>query len=419
MRVKRVFAFFIIFFSFLAPLHSQPSLLTQSDVKKVMGQLFELHIDKKEVSTQLIGRSLKIYINSFDPNHAYLLAEEIKPYLEPNDRFLKAALQDYQRDQFTSYFSLNNSIQNSIYRARGWRKEWEANPAKILHDALAYRPPLSQPTSFPATQQELKQRHYHQFLQVVAFQYHQLPPGSVEGKEDRLISLCEKQISNLENSYLGIDDQGKPLSQKEKDHQTILHVLKAMAHSLDSHTAYYSPEEAFAMKVQLEKGMCGIGVVLHEGIEGVVIADVIKGGPADKGGLIQAGDTIVEVDGESVRDYSFHKVLDLLRGNEGSKTKLGLMRSKRGGKEFLHVDLVRAKMTLDDKRVDVSWEPFGDGVIGKITLYSFYEGDDGISSEKDIRKAIEDLRAQGPLYGLVLDMRENSGGFLSQAVPLL
>src|SRR3984957_11805724 len=92
------------------------------------------------------------------------------------------------------------------------------------------------------------------------------------------------------------------------------------------------------------------------------------------------------------------------------------MRIKKERHEFLRVELVRAKMTLDDKRVDVSTEPFGDGIIGKITLYSFYEGEDGISSEKDIRKAIEDLRAQGPLYGLVLDMRENSGGFLSQAV---
>jgi carboxyl-terminal processing protease len=84
----------------------------------------------------------------------------------------------------------------------------------------------------------------------------------------------------------------------------------------------------------------------------------------------------------------------------------------------LRVELTRAKITLADKRVDISSEPFGDGVIGKITLHSFYEGDDGLSSEKDLKKAIDQLSEQGPLHGLVLDMRENSGGFLSQAVKV-
>ncbi len=84
----------------------------------------------------------------------------------------------------------------------------------------------------------------------------------------------------------------------------------------------------------------------------------------------------------------------------------------------MNVELTRSKIVLDDKRVDVEAEPFGDGIIGKITLYSFYEGDNGLSSEKDLKKAIDDLRSQGTLYGLVLDMRENSGGFLSQAVKV-
>jgi carboxyl-terminal processing protease len=82
------------------------------------------------------------------------------------------------------------------------------------------------------------------------------------------------------------------------------------------------------------------------------------------------------------------------------------------------VELVRSKMTLPDQRVDVQAEPFGDGVIGKITLHSFYEGDDGISSEKDVKKAIDQLRELGPLYGLVLDMRDNTGGFLSQSIKV-
>src|SRR5262249_23258413 len=152
-------------------------------------------------------------------------------------------------------------------------------------------------------------------------------------------------------------------------------------------------------------------------------------------GMIQKGDTIVEVDGNQIEGISFHRVLEVMKGKEGSKTILGIMRPPsssqaghqadhqagqvdRAQPEFKRVELTRAKITLEDKRVDATSEPFGEGRIGKITLHSFYEGSDGISSEKDLKKAIDQLKTEGPLYGLILDMRENSGGFLTQAVKV-
>ncbi len=126
----------------------------------------------------------------------------------------------------------------------------------------------------------------------------------------------------VENAYLGLDDQERPLSQEKLEHKMVLRTLKAMSQSLDAHTTYYSPEEALALKVQLEKGMCGIGVVLREGIEGITIQDMIKGGPAEKCGKLKVGDTIVEVDGIPVQEYSFQHVLEIMRWNEGSKTGL-------------------------------------------------------------------------------------------------
>ncbi len=89
-----------------------------------------------------------------------------------------------------------------------------------------------------------------------------------------------------------------------------------------------------------------------------MIAEILKGSPAEKTGKLKVGDTIVEIDGTSVRDYSFRKILDILRGAEGSKAVLGVMRApKKENIEFIRVELVRAKMTLDDKRVEVSYEP--------------------------------------------------------------
>src|SRR3990167_9954707 len=71
---------------------------------------------------------------------------------------------------------------------------------------------------------------------------------------------------------------------------------------------------------------------------------------------------------------------------------------------------------MNEEKIQVSNEKMGHGIIGKIALHSFYESHDGASSEKDIREAIRSFKQKGELLGLVLDLRENSGGFLSQAV---
>lgn len=419
MKGRRFFLFFIFSLSsFCTSLFGNSFLLDVTDVRKVMDELFEYHIDKKEISTLILERSLKVYIDQFDVRKSYVQANEVDPFLHPKKAFLQVMLKDYKAESFSTYFALNERLQASIYRAREWRQEWERNPRALVEDAQKLKiGELVEEKEFPATLDGLKNNHYREFLKLIRYHVEDLDKEKLEGKEARIVALCEKQLSLSENPYLGRNDEGYGISVKEQQHQVILRTLKALSNSLDAHTAYYSPEEAHAMKVQLEKGMCGIGVVLHEDIHGVKVADVIKGGPAESQGILHVGDHIIEVDGLAIKDCSFHKVLEVLRGEEGTKTILGVIRDQpQSAEEFVRVEITRAKMTIDDKRVDISYEPFGDGVIGKITLYSFYEGEDGISSEKDLRKAIEYLQKQGPLYGLVLDMRNNSGGFLSQAV---
>ena len=410
MRIRHLLFTFLFCPLFLI---ASSTKLTTYDVKKVMDQLFEYHIEQKEMSPLIIERSFKVYLNQFDPYFAYLFQNEVDGYLKPSESLLKGALANYEKERFDHFFLLNENIEKGILRARNWRREWELNPKQLIETAKNWKNKTLDHKAFAKNLNECKDRHYEMLVLLVKLHLNEAKGSFTDYKERRLIQLCEKQLVAIENKYLGLSEEGKPLPSQEKEHLVILRMLKAFAHSLDAHTAYYSPEEAYAMKVQLEKGMSGIGVVLHEGIEGIEISEVVKGGPAEKAGLLN-GDTIVEVDGKEVRDFSFHKVLEILRGKEGTQANIGVL--KKDNQEFVRVSVTREKIIIDDKRVSVSKEPFGDGFIGKITLYSFYEGDDGISSEKDLRKAIEALKEEGPLYGLVLDLRDNSGGFLSQAV---
>ncbi len=406
-----IFAILLIF-----PLTAKDTLLNSNDVRKVMDQLFDYHIDRTEINTDVVKRSLKIYLTHFDGGCAYLASDEVKPYLNPSEHLAQTVIREYQSDRYTTYFALNRTIEQSIIRAREWRAYWEEDPAKLVREAQKIKLDAPQSESkFISSRKELRNRHYQRFLRLIALHMDELKYSSYDGVEAKLVGLCEKQLTVSENRYLGIDEEGRYVSEQEKEHHIVLRTLKALAYSLDAHTAYFSPEEAYAMKVQLEKGMCGIGVVLREGIDGITIHEILKGGPADSCGKLQAGDTIVEVDGKPIQEASFHHVLEIMRGKEGTRMSLGIVRK---GDDSFHVDLKRKKIAIEDKRVDISSEPFGDGLIGKITLHSFYEGEDGVSSERDLKAAIAKLRKEGQLHGLVLDMRDNSGGFLSQAIKV-
>ncbi|MCH9611371.1 MAG: hypothetical protein SP1CHLAM42_14590 [Chlamydiales bacterium] len=396
------------------PLVASPRTLTSSDVQPVMQRLFHYHIEKKEMSELIAQRSLKIYVKHFDPTFAYLYEDEATAYMRPSGQLLEVVVEGYQREDFATYFQLNSTIEISIKRAQGWRRVWQKDPVALVKEAKSVSLSSKLPKEYARSETELQQRHKDRMLKLIAFTMADVGEKECRGKEDRLIALIERQLQASENRYLGIDDEGVVLSAEGKEHQIIQRTIKSFAYSLDAHTAYFSPDEAYAMKVQLQKGMCGIGVVLREGIEGVTIHDILKGGPASKEGSIQTGDAIIEVNGENVREANFKHVLDVMRGKAGSHMTLGIQRNN----QLFHVELVREQISIDDKRVDVEAEPYGDGYIGRIKLHSFYDGESGINSEKDLREAIDSLKAKGPLEGIVLDLRDNTGGFLTQAVKV-
>ena len=73
---------------------------------------------------------------------------------------------------------------------------------------------------------------------------------------------------------------------------------------------------------------------------------------------------------------------------------------------------------VEDERLSYTYEPVADGIIGKIDLPGFYDNGGSLSVERDLRNALRDLKSKGTLKGLVLDMRQNTGGFLNQAVKV-
>ncbi len=406
--LKTILASSILFF-ILSSL-SGAFQLKRPDVKEAMEEMLAYHVEHKEFSPFLAKRSLKVYIQQFDSEKLYLLSSEVRPFVDPSNSQLKGIVQKYHQGDLSEYAALNQLIQKSIARAREHRQEIEREliqsdeiPTLSLDDSYA---------DYARSDAELKMRIKKQLSQILAIEkrHGTLRQWNPQQRQ-KLFDLWERRFARLENTYLP--------SAAATEHYLCMHVLKAMAKSLDAHSSYFSPEEAYEMRASLEKQFEGIGVVLREGIDGVAIHDMIKGGPAERSGKIHRGDLLTEIDGSSVEGSSYDDVLKRLQGSGSGKIELGFRRfSKEDTLEFYRVTLKREKIVMQDDRVQYAKEPYGDGFIGKIHLPSFYESTGSSSCEADLRLALRELKKEGKLNGLVLDMRGNSGGFLTQAVKV-
>lgn len=403
--------------------------LKVADIHKVMKEMFQQHVDKKEISANLVRNSFKIYIDQFDPIRIYLLDEEVRPYLQLTDAQVAEILEQYKNNDLSAYKRLNELIQKSIVRARKYRKEIEANkshlfPASRVHDKTKHEDwrDADLHRLFPKNAQELQNRIKQDIVEFIQNELRRYGE-QVMKNESQTLDIYEKNVRQVEDDYLFTDEAGLPLSSTDQENLFVLHVLKALAGSLDAHTKFLSNTEAYDMKVRLQKGFQGIGVNLREGEDGsAIVSGFVEGSSAAKSNEIKIGDRILEIDGHSTAKESFEKVLDLMRDSNAATTALTLKRTvEENGKQvekIFHVTLKREAIAVNEGRVETNYETVGNGIIGIITLHSFYQGDNNVSSDSDVRAAIENLDKKGNLRGLILDLRDNTGGFLTQAVKV-
>ncbi len=179
--------------------------------------------------------------------------------------------------------------------------------------------------------------------------------------------------------------------------------LSGMVSSLDPFSAFFPPDKykEFMEETEGEFGGVGIEISLEKG-RPVVVAP-IEGTPAFKAGL-RAGDIILAVDGEDTFGKSLLEIVKKIRGKPGTKVRLTIMR--RGLDKPITVEITRAVIKIES----VKYVKHGDIGYVKLTQFQHY-------TSRDLRKALKDLFSQG-VKGLVIDLRNNPGGLLSEAVKV-
>ncbi len=383
---------------------SERMQLEMADVRNSMEEMFSYHVETKEITSLLVKRAFKIYLEQFDPQKIYLTQSEAKPFLELTSTQIEKIIDHYFADEYPEFTTLNKTIVKSIERQKKWREEFYSDfmrQGESLQDESS-----DNLAHYVQNPDGLRKRIRTQLLRLFK---NENRSNSADfwtlDKRQKVCELYEKRFEHFEKSYL---------PSMRNDHYFAMHILKAMAKGLDAHTDFFTPEEALEIRSSLEKQFEGIGVVLREGLDGIEIVDLIKGGPAARSGQIQAGDFLTEIDGRSLVSASYHDALELLKGNGNKHVTLGLKRKDA----LVQVELKREKVLLEDERLTVSSEPYADGIIGKLNLSSFYETPGSTSCEIDLREALRNLKKKGKVLGVVLDLRNNLGGFLNQAVKV-
>jgi carboxyl-terminal processing protease len=180
--------------------------------------------------------------------------------------------------------------------------------------------------------------------------------------------------------------------------------IEGMVKSLDGNSAFMPPHEFREMQEETRGSFGGIGIRIGVEDGQVVIVEPMDGTPAFKAGL-KEGDRIVKIDGQPTEGLTVQEAVRRMRGPVGSRLVLGIVR--RGGVEPEDVSLTRAKIELKTVESELL-----DGRIGYVKVRGFHE-----TTLQELEKGLNRLTQQ-KMEGLVLDLRNNPGGLLSQSVKV-
>jgi carboxyl-terminal processing protease len=217
---------------------------------------------------------------------------------------------------------------------------------------------------------------------------------------------------------------------KQQDMYT--NYLNSFGHALDAHTSYFSADILEDFEISMRLSLQGIGATLTNEDGYTVIEALVKGGAAQRSGLVEEKDKIVAVGQvkngkeepmEDVVEWDLRDVVSRIRGNKGTVVRLKLLRRKNGKTSNHVVSITRDEVKLEDDAAQISYmEKDNNGVkrtIGVINLPSFYADSrkGGRSCAQDVAKLIEEAKKK-KVDAIVLDLSMNGGGSLSDAVDL-
>ena len=181
--------------------------------------------------------------------------------------------------------------------------------------------------------------------------------------------------------------------------------ISGMLHTLDPHSYYMDEAEFRSMRDEQRGSFFGIGSIIAQQPDGIVIVSTVRGGPSEKLGL-RAGDIIKEIDGKSTENWTSNAAVQKLRGDKGTVVEVAVQRMGFPG--LLRFSITRSEIPSNSVYYSFMLTP----TTGFITIKDF-----GETTSEEFERAVRNLKSQG-MTSLILDLRFNGGGLLDAALGI-
>ena len=353
------------------------------------------------------------YIKSIDQNRNYFTqadVESFKPYKTSFDEDLKSGNPEHAFAMYNRYLQrFREALQYSISQLKKPYNFTENETVILDRGTLPY---LRDKTAF----ENLWQKKVKYDLLVLA-------KTSADEKKNRQI---------LEKRYQVLLEQESQLTSQD----VFQGFMNAVIGSVDPHAAYFNPFNAAQFNVDMSRSLEGIGATLALENGFIVVKSLVNGGPASKTKLIHPEDRIIAIaEGTSsefkdVTGWRIDRAVSLIRGEKGSVVRLKTLSKSQSETDMPNVvPVTRDKIILEDQSAKKEIREYSSNgkktKIGIISLPQFYidykaysSGDPNYkSTTRDVALLIDSLQAQH-VDGIVIDLRQNGGGSLTEAIDL-
>jgi len=400
--MKRTFYLLISSLIITIQILATPAKLSFKDLPQKTSEMLEQHAVYHKIDAALAARILVTFCDQIDPLHSYLLHSEVSEFLNPSKEMIQTVITCFTKGEASIFLEMFAKMNQAILRRRSFEKTLNQIPSKNSPKPLRMRD-----LHFAYTSEELQQRWS---------QIQQLQCAAAQSLKDE--TLYETALLRLRKQRYNFEESRIPKDKKILQQTIATYMMKAFASALDSESAYYTPTEAQQMMIGMQQRLFGIGALLRDDIDGFTVVKIVEGGPAAQQGSLQLGDKIIAINNEPIIGFSLPDVVELIRGPPGSPVILQVMREKEENKIFSPqtIRIFRGEVVVKEQRYHTSTQPFQNGMIQYLKLHSFYQ-DEETSAHNDLRSSLQSAK-ENHLKGIILDLRFNPGGLLSQAVSV-
>jgi len=409
------------------------------------------HLNQLHLDSHISTNAFNLFIQSLDPSHSYFLQSDIDTFSKEADNLHKRLRKgdiDFARQV---YEVLMERIENRTAFAeqqleKGFNLETEE---EFLWDRQEAPWPKDQAEWDHLWRKRLKNEY---IARLVSKQVYAETNTVETASTSNVVGTAETETTNtVAEAEYDPDAEEANLTPEEfilerykqflltmesfDEEMLLQRYLSSFSLVYDPHSDYMSPSSVEDFDINMKLSLVGIGAMLRPDEGAARIVRIIPGGPADQDGRLKAGDKIIAVaqgkkEPVSILHWPLYKAVRLIRGEKDTTVVLTVIpASDRSGTRTKRIDLVRDEVKLEEqaaksevKEIEID----GDKTrkLGVINLPDFYADFSARRDDKNARKASSDVRrltremAEEGVEGIILDLRNNGGGSLVEAIEI-